>query len=261
MFYPGSPTELQKTVESFLLEASSPEPVIGVVSPHAGYVYSGPTAGAVLSHVEVPESVVILAPNHTGRGSAYGGASIISRGAFVTPLGEVPIVESLADGLKNRSGLIREDPAAHEKEHSLEVQLPFLQVIRKNVSIVPMVTNYDSFSPAKDVGEALAGAIKEYPGKTLILASSDMTHYQSRSVASRLDKMAIECIEKLDPEGLLKVTKEKNITMCGRAPVATMLVAAKLLGAEAATVIDYSDSGDASGDTNQVVGYAGIVVS
>ncbi len=261
MFYPSSEARLRESVQSFLRSTSDSEPAIGIVSPHAGYIYSGPTAGSVFSRVSVPGTVVILAPNHTGRGSAYGGASIIPRGAFVTPLGEVPVEDSLANDLLERSSLIREDPAAHEEEHSLEVQLPFLQVLRKDVSIVPLVTNYDSYGPARAVGEALAGAIGDSSSDTLILASSDMTHYRPRDVTKRLDKLAIERIEELDPEGLLRVTKEEGITMCGRAPVATMLVAAKLLGATGAALIDYTDSGDASGDTSRVVGYAGIVVS
>lgn len=259
-FYPHSPQELKEAVERFLIPTTSPEPALGIVSPHAGYVYSGRTAGAVFSHVRIPEVALILAPNHTGRGRTSGGASTISKGQFLTPLGAVEIAESLAKKLMQICGLVREDLTAHEEEHSLEVQLPFLQVLRRTVKIIPLIVNYDDFPAARTIGEAIAALLDAAEEEVLIIASSDMTHYQPRSVASKLDRLAIEKIEKLDPEGLLRITREKGITMCGRSPVATLLVAANALGATQASLVDYSDSGDVSGDKSYVVAYAGIVI-
>jgi AmmeMemoRadiSam system protein B len=247
-------------VERFLIPTTAPEPALGVVSPHAGYMYSGRTAGAVFSHVKISDVVLILAPNHTGRGRAHGGVSIISKGKFITPLGEVEIEERLAEGLMAGCALVREDPSAHEDEHSIEVQLPFLQVLKRKVKIVPLVVNFDDYPSARTVGDAIAVLLRDEKQEVLMVASSDMTHYQPRSVASKLDRLAIERVEQLDPEGLLKVTREEGITMCGRAPVATLLVAARGLGATQVSLVDYSDSGDVSGDTSYVVGYAGIVI-
>lgn len=259
-FYPRSPQELRSSVEAFLIPKTSPEAALGVVSPHAGYIYSGRTAGAVFSHVEISDVALLIGPNHTSKGRAHGGASIVSKGKFVTPLGEVEIEERLAEGLKACCGLVREDPSAHEEEHSLEVQLPFLQVLRRKVRIVPLLVNYDDLPSAKTVGEAIAALLRNEKDNVLMVASSDMTHYQPRTIASKLDRLAIEKIEKLDPEGLLRITREEGITMCGRTAVATMLIAAIGLGATQASLIDYSDSGDATCDTSYVVGYAGIVV-
>ncbi len=259
-FYPGSSRELQAVVENYLVPAMSPEPAIGMVAPHAGFAYSGHTAGAVYSQVRIPPVAVIIAPNHSGKGRAFGGAAVISEGVFLTPLGEVLLESSLAEDFKSRSTLFVEDREAHEDEHSLEVQLPFIQVIRPDVRIVPLVVSYDDFHTASTIGTAIGEAIRDFDEDVLVIASSDMTHYQPRNVASKLDRFALDRIESLDPEGLLKVTREEGITMCGRAPVATMLVTAMVLGASTANLVDYSDSGDVSGDTSYVVGYAGIVI-
>lgn len=259
-FYPKSQRELQRMIESFVIPVAAVEKAIGLIAPHAGYIYSGRTAGAVYSQVEIPQVALILAPNHTGRGRTFGGAGIVSRGTFMTPMGEVEIEETIAEGCKSKCELIGEDREAHEYEHSLEVQLPFLQVLRQDIKIVPLVTSYDEFDIARTIGEALAGVIKESGEEVLIIASSDMTHYQPRNVARKLDGIAIKRVEDLDPEGLLNVTREEGITMCGKAPVATMLVAAKMLGATVANLVDYSDSADVSGDTSYVVGYAGILI-
>jgi len=259
-FYPGTPGELQKTVEDYLVTGETLEPAIGIVAPHAGYIFSGRTAGVVYAQVKIPPIVLVLAPNHTGEGIAFGGASIVSSGLFITPMGPMQIDEQLTESLKASCDLIKEDAGAHEHEHSLEAQLPFLQVIRPDVKLAPLIINFDDPGTAGIVGSAISRVVEDFEEDVLLVASSDMTHYKSRDIASKLDRLAIERIENLDPDGLLKVTREKGITMCGRAPVATMLVAARELGASEARLVDYSDSGDAFGDTDSVVGYAGIVV-
>jgi len=259
-FYPGTPGELKKTVEEYLDSSGVLEPALGIVAPHAGYIFSGRTAGAVYAQVEIPPVVIVMAPNHTGDGIAFGGASIVSSGSFMTPMGGIRIDEKIAGSLKASCNLIREDTRAHDREHSLEAQLPFLQVIRPDVRLVPLIVNYDDYGPASIIGSAISRVIQDCEEDILMVASSDMTHYRSRDVTRKLDRLAIEKIENLDPEGLLKVTREKGITMCGRAPVATMLVAARELGASEVLLVDYSDSGDVSGDTDSVVGYAGIIV-
>lgn len=256
-FYPGNPTRLQEVVAS-ALGPDPGEPAVGVVSPHAGYVYSGAVAGCTFGAVQVPDTVILLGPNHTGLGTEAG---VWARGGWATPLGTVPVAEDLAEALLAACPILQEDTLAHVHEHSLEVQLPFLQVKNPGVRIVPISFMLRSYGDIAEVGRAVAGVVESWPDPVLLVASSDMSHYEPEDVARSKDRMAIDCVLALDPRGLLDTTKRHGITMCGVVPTAVMLVAARELGAGGAKLVRYATSGDVSGDRRQVVGYAGIVVA
>jgi len=257
-FYPGDPATLSRTLDQLIPRTSEKQEALAVVSPHAGYVYSGGVAGETFSHVAIPEDVIILGPNHHGHGAKV---AIMAEGSWDMPLGEVPINEELARELLGLSDAIEIDEQAHRYEHSLEVQVPFLQVLQKNLKIVPLVVSFIPYAECLEIGEDIAAAVKEYGKPALLVASSDMTHYESRQIATRQDKLALEKIEALDPEGLYHTVIKNNITMCGIIPATIALIAAKELGAARAELIRYTDSGEASGDTSYVVGYAGFVIS
>jgi len=267
MFYPSSGVELKQTVSGYLVEAKS-SPAIGLISPHAGYIYSGRVEGAVYSEVDIPPTVLLLGPNHRlTLNEVYRKASIVPAGVFITPLGEVAIDERLAAAFLGRSDLVVEDTASHLLEHSLEVQLPFLQVKRPDVRIVPLLLNIgwqeedeELYDFCRSWGELMSSAIREHNGQVLIVASSDMNHYESRQRTREKDRMALERIEALDAEELLRITGSEDISVCGRVAVATLIEAAKRLGATEARVVMHGDSGDVSGDLDGVVGYAGVVI-
>ncbi len=254
-FYPRDPLRLREQIEQYLLPMAQRIKAIAAVSPHAGYVYSGPVAGAVYSHLQIPQRVVLLGPNHTGMGAK---ASIMTQGTWATPLGEVEVDEGLALKILENSQFLKEDVNAHLAEHSLEVQLPFLQYFRPDLKIVPIVLMGTSFEMAQEIGQALAKTLTN--GEALIISSTDMSHYEPQEVASQKDQTAIEAILQLDPQSLYQRVVQKNISMCGVMPTVATLVASLLLGAEEARLISYMTSGDITGDYSQVVGYAGVIV-
>jgi len=256
-FYPSQPALLIKEVERCIEVAVEKEEALGILSPHAGFIYSGRVAGAVYSRIKFPQTFVLLGPNHTGMGRAI---SIMSSGRWQTPIGEIEIDEVLAGKLLEHSDAIVEDAMAHLVEHSLEVQLPFILYLSRGVKIVPIVFMIDSLESCRSIGGALADVIKEVRYPVTIVASSDMSHYEGDSVARSKDRMAIDCIIALDPERLYRTIKEKEISMCGYIPAIIMLYAAKRLGAGSARLIRYATSGEVSGDYDRVVGYAGIII-
>lgn len=229
----------------------------GVVVPHAGYVYSGAVAGEVFSSVELPDRHVIFCPNHTGLGA---DAAVMARGSWRMPWGDVPIDEDLAGRLLAASPLLAEDAAAHRREHSLEVQLPFLHRFLPSFRFVPVALSHLSLEECRSLGEAVAAAVAADPLPPLLTASSDMTHYESDAAARKKDEKAIARILALDPEGLYRTVRAERITMCGVIPATVVLFAAKALGATSARLIRYATSGETSGDYDQVVGYAGLAV-
>ena len=258
-FYPGDEERLRRTIE----EVSGPPGVrrkkaIAVVSPHAGYVYSGPVAGAVFSSTVVPGTVVILGPGHREIGALF---AIQGRGSWLTPLGESLIEEDLASRIRKRCALVEEDEKAHLGEHSLEVQLPFIQYYRKDAAIVPICVSHEAgYGELETLGRALAEAIRDSGRETLIVASTDMSHYVSQKMAEKKDRLAIHKILDLDPAGLYETVTKERISMCGYQPTAAALVAAIGLGASGAELVRYQTSGETTGDYAQVVGYAGIRV-
>lgn len=256
-FYPGSEDALEQQLRDFIDEEAEKEEVLGVVSPHAGYTYSGKVAGAVYSRMAPAETFIILGPNHTGRGRPF---SIMTDGKWKTPLGSVEVDSDLAKGILFESRNLEDDEKAHSYEHSLEVQLPFLQYSKRRFRFVPIILSPAALSIYEEIGEAIARVIKSKKTKTIVIASSDMTHYESRKSAEEKDKEAIKAILELNEGKLLEKVRELDISMCGCAPVATTLVACKELGAKKAELIQYMTSGDTSGDYSAVVGYAGIVI-
>ncbi len=261
MFYPSGTSQLRRMVDDMLANVDAqPITATAAISPHAGLVYSGQCAAHVWKRVEIPEVVVILAPNHTGVSSNPGGASAWNRGAFQTPLGEVPIAEEFLSSLEERCTLVCHDPVAHTREHAIEVQLPFLQTLAPSAKLAPIVVAWDRWETSEDLGTALAQVIAEYPSRVLLVASSDMTHYESAASAERKDRAALDAVERLDGKQLLDVCHREAVTMCGRAPAAIVLEAARQLGAVKADVVDYRHSGWVTGDDSSVVAYAGVVI-
>ncbi len=261
-FYPDDPTRLRAEVARCLasgtgMKEAAREAVAAVV-PHAAYMYSGRIAGAVYATALLPERLVILCPNHTGRGEPV---AIMSRGGWRTPLGIAPIDETLADRILSRCPMATVDDQAHAREHSLEVQLPFLQAIRREPRFVPICVGTTSLPDLVALGRGIAAAIAA-PGEPAgIIISSDMSHYLPADAARAQDMAALERIEAMDPEGLHRVVGERAISMCGIAPAVAGLVAAKSGGASGARLIAYGSSGDANGDFDSVVAYAGLVIS
>jgi MEMO1 family protein len=261
-FYPALADELLRDVREYISpRAESVTNAIGCVAPHAGYIYSGGVAGAVYSRIEIPEHCVILCPNHTGKGEAL---AVMATTAWQTPLGEVAADAGVATELLRRFPALREDSAAHRSEHAIEVQLPFLQVRQPGLEIVPIAIGTRDFDVLRGLGEVLANVIADleegHRQRVLIVASSDMNHYQSDAITRVKDRKAIEQILALDARGLWEVVMNEGISMCGFGPTVAMLTAAKLLGATSATLVKYATSGEVSGDYAAVVGYAGIVV-
>ncbi len=257
-FYRGSARALNEEISRYIEPDTSQIEVIGAVCPHAGYMYSGHVAGAVYSRIVLPETVVLLGPNHTGLGQAI---SMMGSGRWEVPNGVFDIDENLALRINRYAeGLVVEDERAHLFEHSLEVQLPFIAYFGKPVKIVPIAFMQISLRDCLKTAEAIAEAIKETEVPVTIIASTDMSHYVSDAEARRLDRMAIERILDLDPEGLYKTVQQYGITMCGYIPTTVMLHASVLLGATRAELIKYATSGEVSGDYDHVVGYAGIIV-
>ena len=257
-FYPDKKSHLLKMLEDFIEKDVEKEKAKAIVVPHAGYIYSGKTAGVTYSRVVIPETVVILGPNHTGYGEPF---AVSSHEKWETPIGEIEVDKELVEKLVEKSRYLEEDTVAHEREHSIEVQIPFLQVLKKDVKIVPITLEGYVDNPAWiEIGESIGGVIKESGKEILIVASSDMTHYEPHNVAEEKDNYAIEAIKILDENLLIQRIYEKNISMCGYAPVITAIVASKYLGAKEGKLIRYSTSGETSGDYGQVVGYAGIII-
>jgi len=257
-FYPGDPATLRHALDGLIPDTTTKQKALAVVSPHAGYIYSGAVAGETFAAVEIPQDIVVMGPNHHGYGAPV---ALMDKGAWSMPLGEVPINTVLAHNLLAQTDLIKADTLAHRFEHSLEVQVPFLQYFRPDMTLTPMVISHLSFKACQEVGEALAAAIEQYGKPVLIVASSDMTHYESRESATAKDSLAMQHIKALDPEGLYNTVLGNKISMCGIMPATIALIAALRLGATQARLIRYTDSGEASGDTNQVVGYASFVIS
>jgi AmmeMemoRadiSam system protein B len=257
-FYEGRRDRLEAEVRSHLSAGASAENAIGAIVPHAGYVYSGPVAGAVFARLEIPPAVIVLCPNHTGRGAP---AALDPSDAWRTPLGDVPVDRRLAGRLLTLAPSLEEDAEAHAREHSLEVQLPFLQIRRPDVRLVPISIGARDLDLCREIGEALAEVVADEKPAPLILASSDMNHYESRAIGRAKDDRALSRVEALDPEGLFTTVLAEHISMCGMLPSTVLLFAARKLGADSARIVARRDSGDETGDPSSVVGYAGVVIA
>lgn len=259
LFYPAEPGSLRSTVARYMDEIVADAPVpVAILVPHAGYMYSGPTAGRVYGTITVPQHVVLLGPNHTGLGAR---AAIWTGGDWQTPLGPVPVDGEAAAELVAAHPRFEEDEQAHLQEHALEVQLPFLQTRRPDVRLVPVCLADCGLENLLEMGQALARVLLGRGGSWLLVISSDMTHFASREEARRQDRLALERLEDLDPAGLYAAVRDHNITMCGVIPAVVGLAAAVELGARGARLVDYTCSGDVTGDDRDVVAYAGLTIA
>lgn len=256
-FYPASSSLLKKELKALMATEGEKENAIGVVSPHAGYEYSGIVAGSVLSSI-VPKGIyVLLGPDHTGMGKPF---SIMARGVWKMPMGDVEIDSELANEILKSTDYVEEDDSAHSYEHSIEVEIPFLQYLKKNFKIVPIIISRSTLGVYRAIGRAIGKAVERVGKGAVIIASTDLTHYEPQESAVHKDKKVIEVILELDEETLVSKVEEMNVSMCGVAPTAVMLTAAKYLGATSAKMVKYQTSGDTSGDYTSVVGYAGILI-
>mgnify|MGYP000356632328 CR=1 FL=1 len=255
MFYERDSYALKRQINNFLINVDKKEKPTGIVTPHAGYVYSGKVAGEVYSSIEIPETLIIMGPNHTGLGPSV---SIMSEGVWRTPLGDAKINEPMAKEIIRRSKVAKKDHLAHINEHSIEVQLPFIQELKKSFTFIPIIFGESAPDRLKDVGNAIYDVIKEK--NCLLISSTDLTHYEDADTARKKDTLVLETIEKLNEEEMLKYIQKYDISMCGWMPTYVLLYVCKLLGAKKGKIIKYMNSGDTSGDYSQVVGYGGAII-
>ncbi len=267
-FYEARPEALRKQIEWCFLHDLGPGKLpeaeaadlelFGLISPHAGYVYSGPVAAHayyLLSRAERPETVIIVGPNHSGLGAPV---AIVDSGEWETPLGRVPVDSECASLILEVSGVVEVDDSAHKYEHSIEVQLPFLQYVLGGFKLVPIAMLLQNYQVSRALGRALAEAANRF--KALVIATTDFTHYEPQSAAEEKDRAAISEILKLDARGLYDVVVEKDISMCGYGPVMALIEAARAADCAKAELLKYATSGHVTGDTSSVVGYASIAI-
>jgi MEMO1 family protein len=256
-FYPRDPDQLRDDLASYLSPGKEIVKALGCIVPHAGYMYSGHVVGAVYAGLDLPHRCIVLCPNHTGVGHPL---AIMSQGAWETPLGLFPIDSPLADSLKQGFPLLGEDAEAHRAEHSAEVQLPFLQVRKPDSTFVPIALGTRRYEVLEALGVAIARVLKELGEPVLLIASSDMNHYENDAITRQKDFMVIERVLVMDARGMFDVVTNENISMCGFGPAVVMLTAVRRLGATQTELVKYATSGDISGDRERVVGYAGMIV-
>lgn len=261
-FYPGSARQVAAELDELLKPVAPKRDVVAVMVPHAGWMYSGRTAGILFSQVNIPDRVILLGPNHHGRGSRY---ALFDAGRWQTPVGDAPIAESLAAALLDHCGLLTADPRAHAVEHCLEVQVPMLLHENRRVEIVPVLIGGEwptagGRSELRAIGKAIAATVRACGQPVLVLASSDLNHYADQPTSNRKDRLALDAVAALDEDRLMQCVIDADISMCGVAPTYIALVAAQQLGARQAAVLDYRTSGDASGDYAAVVGYGAVAI-
>ncbi len=260
-FYPAERRDLHALVDQLLQDAPTGDTAApAAMVPHAGLIYSGACAARVLARLDIPPVVVILSPNHTGQCGRVGTASAWCGGAFETPLGPIEVDQSFASALCDASPLVVDDPSAHQWEHGIEVELPFLASLAPQSAIVPMVINWDDWDSSRQLGESLGDLIRSWDRSVMMLISSDMNHFESATVADAKDKLALQEMQRLDGKRLLKTCRRNQISMCGRAPAAVVLAAMDRLGGGATDLVDYRNSGWVTGDLSSVVSYAGVVI-
>jgi len=259
-FYPSNPEELTALIRKYTVAdpGHSPISLRACLVPHAGYVYSGHVAGAVLARIALPKKIIVLGVRHYPRGEP---AAILSGGAWRTPLGDARIDEELAEALKKACLLLREDSVAHSAEHSLEVQLPFLQVLAPDFAFVPVALGTVQFESLVSVGEAIGRVLEASKENVLLLTTSDLNHYEDDATTRVKDRKAIDQLLALNPRGLYDTCRDEEISMCGLGPAVAMITALNALGVKKPELVKYATSADVSGDRSAVVGYAGIIFS
>jgi AmmeMemoRadiSam system protein B len=257
-FYPADPRELTRLIRKFSAEDSANQKthVRACLVPHAGYIYSGSVAGAVFARMILPKKILILGVRHAPMGEDL---AILSEGAWRTPLGDAPVDRALAQRVKAACPGLREDGVAHSREHSLEVEIPFLQILDPAFSFVPVAVGTLRFEELDDLGMGLARVLKETEEEILVVTSSDMNHYEPEDITRIKDRKAMDRMRVVDAKGLFDVCRKEKISMCGLGPAVAMLTAMKELGVERGEVLRYQTSGDVNGDRKTVVGYAGMI--
>ena len=256
-FYPAKPDALTSLVKECLGEQRSPAlKARACLVPHAGLVYSGAVAGAVFSCLALPKKIVLIGVRHYPQGAEQ---AILSEGAFRTPLGDAAIDSALARALRVECPALVEDALAHKQEHSLEVELPFLQILDPGFTFVPIAIGTHDFAELIDTGEGIARVLADHSEEVLIVTSSDMNHYEDDATTRAKDQKAIDQMLQIDAHGLLRVCREYHISMCGMGPAIVMLTALQKLGASSAQLIRHATSGDINDDRSAVVGYAGLI--
>jgi MEMO1 family protein len=267
MWYPAQPNELRSTIETYLKQAKATPglgAIVGLISPHAGYEYSGPVAAYAYRQIKGNsyDTIVVVAPNHVTSDLFF--SSVFTHGSYETPLGKIPVDKDLAsaiagfdpkDNVKD-SDLGHLKSSAGREEHAVEIQLPFLQTAVGKFALVPIIMGDDSRESCEALGKAIASAVKRAGGKKILLvASSDMSHFFDSDTARQLDSRVKKFIEAFDPEGLIGSREINQSKVCGRAPIAAVMIASRQLGATKATVLHMANSGDVTGDLRGVVGY------
>jgi AmmeMemoRadiSam system protein B len=257
-FYPSDPRELTRLINKFAAEEPGVKKtrVRACLVPHAGYIYSGAVAGAVFGRIIFPHQVLILGVRHSPMGEDL---AILSEGAWRTPLGDAPVDAALAQRVKAACPGLREDSVAHSREHSLEVEIPFLQILDPGFSLVPVAVGTLRFEELRELGIGLARVLKESREEILVVTSSDMNHYEPDEATRIKDAKAIDRMKAVDAGGLFDVCRKEKISMCGLGPAVVMLTAMKELGVTSGEVVRYATSGDVNGDRDAVVGYAGMI--
>ncbi len=258
-WYPGNPALLRKDIEKYIdnVTAEAPdEKVVGIVSPHAGYMYSGQVAAHAyrLLKGKIYDTVVVIGPSHR---AFFKGASIYDRGGYETPLGIVPVDMETAEKIRSQSGMISFVPDAHRQEHSVEIQLPFLQVALGEFSFVPVVMGVQDEKTCRELAGAIAEAVKDKDA--LIVGSSDLSHFKGYEKTVKMDFLVLDHMKKMDPGGLLEDLEKGACEACGGGPIAVTMMVAEQLGADGSKVLEYANSGDVTGDRGSVVGYAAAV--
>jgi len=257
-WYPDSPARLRADLAAYTRTEDPEQPAMGIIGPHAGMVYSGPVAGALYGRISVPDRAVVLSVNHRSLGAR---AAVMCSGRWETPLGGVPVDHDLARSIQQHAPLLEEDWIAHAGEHSLELHLPFLQFRNPALKIVPVCLQHLHYDECEALGQGLARALQGARGDVLLVASTDMTHFESQESARRKDDLAIERMLGLDPAGLYETVRKNRISMCGVVPATTILCACRALGASRCELVAYGTSGDVSGDRSSVVGYASLRIN
>ena len=257
-FYPANPQELAALTRRLTKQpdAHNKLHVKACLVPHAGYVYSGSVAGAVFARIQIPRNVIVLGVRHFPRGA---DATIVSEGAWQTPLGDLRINTSLAQEIKEACPLLKEDAVAHEREHSLEVQLPFLQVLQPEAQFVPIALGTTQWADLETIGTAIGSVVVSAREEILLLTTSDLNHYENEATTQRKDALAVSQLEAMNARGLFEVCRTEAISMCGLGPAVAMLFALEKMGATRAEVVMHATSAAISGDYRRVVGYAGLI--
>jgi len=258
-FYPNHPRELTALIEAYARkDPAKPVAVYrACVVPHAGYVYSGRIAGAVYARMALPGRVIVLGVRHFPYGEE---AAILTSGAWRTPLGDAQIDSDLAAQLLKACPSFREDAVAHEREHSLEVQIPFLQVLSPDFAFVPIALGTHDYEVLNSVGRGLAQVLAANPD-VLLLTTTDLNHYEDQAATLRKDNLAIDRILAFDAAGLFETCRQHKISMCGLGPVVAQIIALKEVGATRSELVQHATSAEYSGDSRRVVGYAGFLLS